>query len=33
MNLLKEFKTARMNVQNLSFRLKVNEFTDFDNQE
>ena len=29
-NLLKEFKTARPNVQEV--RLKVNEFTDFDNQ-
>ena len=29
-NVFKEFKTARPNV---SYRLKVNEFTDFDNQE
>ena len=31
-NLFKEFKTARANAQNLSYTLKVNEFTDFDNQ-
>ena len=29
-NLFKEFKIARPNV---SYRLKVNDFTDFDNQE
>ena len=29
-NLFLKFKTARPNV---SYRLKVNEFTDFDNQE
>ena len=27
MNLFKKFKTARMHVQNLTYSLKVNEFT------
>ena len=31
-DLFKEFKTARANAQNLSYSLKVNEFTDLDNQ-
>ena len=31
-NLFKEFKTARANARNLSYSLKVNEFTDSDNQ-
>ena len=31
-NPFKEFKTARANAQNLSYSLKVNEFTDIDNQ-
>ena len=32
LNLFKEFKIARPNAQNVSYRLEVNEFTDFDNQ-
>ena len=31
-NLFKEFKTARPNAQNVSYRLEVNKFTDLDNQ-
>ena len=32
MNSFEEFKTARANAQNLSYSLKVNDFTDLDNQ-
>ena len=31
-NLFEEFKTALANAQNLYYNLRVNEFTDFDNQ-